>query len=129
MVTIRYFDGNKHIHVEVSEDFAKAFQQMEKEDALTERKETRRHESLDELISKGYEFVQEEPEENEWMQEMLKKLPEALKQLTDEQLWLIEQVFYFNRSQLEISKELGVSHQAITRRLERILKKLKKFLD
>ena len=129
MVTIQYFDGNKHISVEVSEDFAKALQQMEKEDALTERKETRRHESLDELISKGYEFVQEEPEENEWMQEMLKKLPEALKQLTDEQLWLIEQVFYFNRSQLEISKELGVSHQAITRRLERILKKLKKFLD
>ena len=64
MVTIQYFDGNKHISVEVSEDFAKAFQQMEKEDALTERKETRRHESLDELISKGYEFVQEEPEEN-----------------------------------------------------------------
>lgn len=128
MVTIQYFDGNKHIHVEVSEDFAKAFQQMEKEDALTERKETRRHESLDELISKGYEFVQEEPEENEWMQEMLKKLPEALKQLTDEQLWLIEQVFYFNRNQTDIGNELGISQQAIQRRLERILKKLKKFL-
>ena len=128
MVTIQYFDGNKHIPVEVSEDFAKAFQQMEKEDALTERKETRRHESLDELISKGYEFVQEEPEENEWMQEMLKKLPEALKQLTDEQLWLIEQVFYFNRNQTDIGNELGISQQAIQRRLERILKKLKKFL-
>ena len=120
MVTIQCFDGNKHIHVEVSEDFAKAFQQMEKEDALTERKETRRHESLDELISKGYEFVQEEPEENEWMQEMLKKLPEALKQLTDEQLWLIEQVFYFNRNQTDIGNELGISQQAIQRRLERI---------
>lgn len=128
MVTIQYFDGNKHIPVEVSENFAKAFQQMEKEDALTERKETRRHESLDELISKGYEFVQEEPEENEWMQEMLKKLPEALKQLTDEQLWLIEQVFYFNRNQTDIGNELGISQQAIQRRLERILKKLKKFL-
>ena len=128
MVTIQYFDGNKHIPVEVSENFAKAFQLMEKEDALTERKETRRHESLDELISKGYEFVQEEPEENEWMQEMLKKLPEALKQLTDEQLWLIEQVFYFNRNQTDIGNELGISQQAIQRRLERVLKKLKKFL-
>lgn len=128
MVTIQYFDGNKHISVEVNEDFAKAFQQMEKEDALTERKETRRHESLDELISKGYEFIQEEPEENEWMQEMLKKLPGALKQLTYEQLWLIEQVFYLGRSKTDISKELVISNGAISHRLERIFEKLKKVL-
>ena len=47
MARIKYFDGTKYIEIEVSEEFAAEYAELEHKEKLTERKETRRHQSLD----------------------------------------------------------------------------------
>ena len=47
MARIRYFDGAKHVEIEVTEEFAADYAAMENRDKLIERKEKRRHQSLD----------------------------------------------------------------------------------
>ena len=43
MARIRYFDGTKHVEIEVTEEFAAEYAAMEHRNKLIERKETRRH--------------------------------------------------------------------------------------
>lgn len=55
----------------------------------------------------------------------------ALKTLTDEELRIIHALFLSKKKLTEekLAKEMGVSHQAISKRKARILKKLKNFFD
>lgn len=59
----------------------------------------------------------------------IEKLHEALNQLTKEERELIEAIFYKEESLRSISRKEQVSHQAISQRRDRILKKLKKILE
>ncbi len=56
------------------------------------------------------------------------KVDKALASLTAKQTELFEMVFYERRKIIDIAEEQGVSHQAITDRIDRIKNKLKKFL-
>lgn len=96
---------------------------------LNELKETRRHQSLDISLENGHEFEDEEPspEEKCIKTEKYVNLHKALSSLSEEQQWLVKEVYFKCRSQVEIAKELGVSKVAITRRFERIFEKIKKF--
>ena len=60
---------------------------------------------------------------------LLTRLQEALKTLTSEQQWLVNEFYFKGRSNRDIAKELGVDKSAVSHRLERILKKLKNFLN
>ena len=127
MVTIQYFDGNKHIPVEVSEEIAKALQELDSEEQRIKRKESRRQiASLEQLLDEGFDF--EESSNDRLTDEQITKIRDALEHLTTDQQWLVEQVFYLGRSKTDISKELGISNGALTQRLERIFAKLKKVL-
>jgi len=127
MVTIHYFDGNKTIPVEVSEEIAKALQELDSEEQRIKRKESRRQiASLEQLLDEGFDF--EESSNDRLTDEQITKVWDALEHLTTDQQWLVEQVFYLGRSKTDISKELGISNGAITHRLERIFAKLKKVL-
>lgn len=127
MVTIQYFDGNKNIPVEVSEEIAKALQELDLEEQRIKRKESRRQiASLEQLLDEGFDF--EESSNDRLTDEQITKIRDALEHLTTDQQWLVEQVFYLGRSKTDISKELGISNGAITHRLERIFAKLKKVL-
>lgn len=128
MATIQYFDGNKNIPVEVSEEIAKALQELDSEEQRIKRKESRRQvASLEQLLDEGFDF--EESSNDRLTDEQITKVRDALEHLTPDQQWLINQVFYENRTQAEIARELGVSKAAITQRLERIFEKMKKVLS
>ena len=128
MVTIQYFDGNKNIPVEVSEEIAKALQELDSEEQRIKRKESRRQvASLEQLLDEGLDF--EENSNDRLTDEQITKVRDALEHLTTDQQWLINQVFYENRTQADIARELGVSKAAITQRLERIFEKMKKVLS
>ena len=128
MVTIQYFDGNKNIPVEVSEEIAKALQELDSEEQRIKRKESRRQvASLEQLLDEGLDF--EENSNDRLTDEQITKVRDALEHLTPDQQWLINQVFYENRTQADIARELGVSKAAITQRLERIFEKMKKVLS
>ena len=128
MATIQYFDGNKHIYVEVSENIANALQELDSEELRIKRKESRRQvASLEQLLDEGLDF--EESSNDRLTDEQIAKVRDAIEYLTPDQQWLINQVFYENRTQAEIARELGVSKAAITQRLERIFEKMKKVLS
>jgi RNA polymerase sigma factor (sigma-70 family) len=56
-------------------------------------------------------------------------LARALERLEATDLWLVEQVWMLERSQLAVARELGVSQPTLSRRLERIRKQLRAWLE
>ena len=92
---------------------------------LNDLKETRRHQSLNLSLDNGCEFEDEDSSiEDKYIQnETYKDLHKAISTLRKEQQWLINEVYFKGRSQVEIAKELGLSKMAISLRLQTILKK------
>ena len=52
-------------------------------------------------------------------------LDQALEKLSDEERYLITQLFYFGRTERSLAEELGVSQYTVNRNKHKILKKLK----
>ena len=131
MVRIRYFDGSKHVEIEVTEEFAAEYAAMEHRDKLIERKETRRHQSLDKSLEHGWDIpdpsvdVALQAERNEEKA----RLSSALKKLTDKQravlLLYIEEGLSFR----EIAAKLGVNKDTVREHYLAAIKNLKKFLQ
>lgn len=96
---------------------------------LNELKETRRHQSLDLSLDNGFELEDEDssPEDKVIQDETYSNLYKAISTLSKDQQWLIKEVYFKGRSQVEIAKELGVSHVAILNRFKKIYEKIKKF--
>lgn len=130
MVTIQYEINGKMIDIEVTEEFAKQYKQIETEEKRVNRKETRRHKSLETLIEVGFQILDPngDIEEKTLMNEDIKQFRNALKTLTPDQKWLVYQVYFCGRNQIDIAKKIGVDPTAIRNRLRKIYAKLKKFL-
>lgn len=54
---------------------------------------------------------------------------DALKKLNRKDRWLLEQIYVEHRSTIDVSIELGVSQPAVYKRVNRLLKKIKKFFE
>lgn len=54
-ILYRFADGTRQ-EIEVTEEFAKKYAEMEHKDAFIERKETRRHQSLDKSLEHGFDI-------------------------------------------------------------------------
>lgn len=115
----------------VNEKFRHEYIVSEYESSLLERKETRRHQSLELSLDNGHEFINEEAsiEDIYIDNDRNKNLYKAISFLSEDQQWLVKEVYFKGRSQVEIANELKVDKSAIRHRIERILQKLKKFLD
>lgn len=98
---------------------------------LIERKETRRHQSLENSMENGFDIADKSVDvEGEAIKRCeAERLRKAIEQLEPQQRWLIKQVYFKERSQVEIAKELGVGESAIRSRLKKIIEKLKKYLN
>lgn len=129
MATIKYPINGKYIDVEVTQEFARAYEQLKEEEKNNARRETRRHLSLEALTEEGFQVEDPKADIEDQLYKKLENnaLFSAIKSLDPNQKWLIEQVFFLNRTQKDIAKELGVCKQAVNNQILRILKKLKKF--
>lgn len=129
MATIKYTINGKDIDVEVTQEFARAFEQLKEEEKNNERRETRRHLSLEALTEEGFQVEDPKADIEDQLYKKLENnaLVSAIKSLDPNQKWLIEQVFFLNRTQQDIAEELGVNHTAVRNRLRKIYKKMKKF--
>ena len=131
MARIRYFDGTKYVEIEVTEEFASEYAAMEHRDKLIERKETRRHQSLDKSLEHGWDIT--DPSADVALQaernEEKARLSSALKKLTDKQravlLLYIEEGLSFR----EIAANLGVNKDTVREHYLAAIKNLKKFLQ
>ena len=131
MKTIKYEVNGTFVEVEVSDEFARQYEQIETEEKRVNRKETRRHQSLETLVESGFQIVDQESdiEEKAFQNDDIEQLYKAFAVLTEEQKWLIQQVFYYDRKQSEVAAELGIDPTAIRNRLRKIYDKIKKIFQ
>lgn len=129
MKRIKYEINGKVIDIEVTDEFAAQYEQIEANEKRVNRKETRRHQSLDALVESGFQIAdpRSDIEANLIIQNNIDLLRRALAALTSDQKWLVEQVFYYGRKQSEIAAELGIDATSIRDRLRVIYKKIKNF--
>ena len=128
MKRIKYEINGRVIDIEVTDEFAAQYEQIEANEKRVNRKETRRHQSLDALVESGFQIADQgsDIEANLIMQNDIDLLRRAFAALTNDQKWLVEQVFYCGRKQSEIAAELGIDPTAIRNRLKKIYSKIKK---
>lgn len=131
MAVIRLYDGTAFKEIEVTEEFAAAYAEMEHREYLINRKETRRHQSLDKSLEHGFDVP--DPSENIYEKversERNRELYRAIALLPSEHQKLLRQVYFEYISQTEIAEKQGVTKSAINKRLSRILARLKKYLS
>lgn len=131
MKTIMYkFADGTTSKVEVSDEIYALCEEMEIEEKSSERRETRRHVSMESLVEMNLEpTVTDEYFKNEVFKDMeSERLQQAISQLLPSQIALLKRVFYEGESITEIAKNDGIAVCSVSNRLARIYKKLKKFL-
>ena len=97
---------------------------------LIERRETRRHQSLEYSMENGFDIADENANVEEDMLKQISNelLYKAINQLEPQQKWLIKQIYYLNRTQVSVADELKIDATSIRDRLKKIYKKIQKNL-
>ena len=117
---IKYEFANESVEIEVDETWGAVLIELDRQEHNNNQTETRRHCSLDAYnLDDGDLGITEDN----------RRLYAAIKKLEPRQQYLVEQVYFAGRKQIDLAKEEGVSHVAITYALQRAVKKLKKFLQ
>lgn len=126
---IRYEFANGEIsEVEVSEELGRTLAEITHRAALRDRTETRRHVSLDKLLSLGAQIGDGQPSVEELTEQALDlvALRRAVDQLEPQQKELLRMVYEEGRSCAGISRDEGVNPRTVRERLYRAQEKLKK---
>lgn len=129
MKTIKYEVNGTFVEVEVSDEFARQYEQIEAEEARQIWRDKKRKDgSLERMVEAGFQVADPNSniEENLLEKCDIEQLSEEIKALTEDQKWLIEQVFFYGRKQSEVAAELGIDPTAIRNRLQKIYSKIKK---
>ena len=132
MKTIKYEINGTFVEVEVSDEFARQYEQIEAEEARQIwRDKKRKDSSLERMVEAGFQVADPNSNIEEKLLEKyyIEQLSEAIKTLTEDQKWLIEQVFFYGRKQSEVAAELGIDPTAIRNRLRKIYDKIKKIFQ
>ena len=130
MARIRYFDGTKHVEIEVTEVFAAEYDAMEHRDKLVERKETRRHQSLDKSMEHGWDIADPSADVDAQAErrEDTARLRDALKTLTERQRIVFLTYAEEGKSFREIGEMLGLQKDTVKEHYHAAIKKLRKIL-
>ncbi len=116
--------------VEVDERLGGMLLDLDRQQENNDQKETRRHFSLNGMDYEGELFASaEDTERAVEHREDMARLYSAMEALSPSQRELVEKVYFEERKITDIAAEEGVDKSAISHRLERIHKKLKKILD
>ncbi|MCI8911096.1 MAG: sigma-70 family RNA polymerase sigma factor [Clostridia bacterium] len=128
-ITYKFADGTTRV-VEVSDEIYALCEEMEIEEKSSDRRETRRHVSMESLVEMNLEptVIDEYFKEDIFGNMENEDLQQAISQLLPTQKDLIRRVFYEGYSVTEIAKNDGIAVCSVSKKLERIYKKLKKFL-
>lgn len=129
---IRYqFVTGEAVEFEVPDTIGKVVIAIDKDMQNSDRRETRRHNSVEELEGKGQQFYDEDSntEEAVMKSEENAMLLKALEQLLPQQRVLVHKVFFEGRAMVEIAREEGVSAKAIQDRVNKIKARLKTIIE
>ena len=87
--------------------------------------------SFERLVEQSVQFREETLSLDEWIIRRLEieQLHKALNVLSDDERYLIIQLYFEERTEREVAEELGVYHNAVHKQKIRILAKLRKILE
>lgn len=135
---IKYtFVTGETVEIELDKKWQGIFAELNSREQAVNKKETRRHVTLDVLGTEGkwLEDSQYDPAEiieDEIRRDERKKIYEELRKewakLTEAQRKLMTEIYTENLSVNEYAKREGVDHSAISHRIERIKRKLERAL-
>ena len=128
-IVYKFCDGSRS-EVEVSEEIYFLSESIDREVRLSDRRERRRHVSLESLTDSGiepaYKMETDDMAFDNFTNECLQK---SLECLSEEERSLIKNVYFDGLSVGEIARRKGKKANTMYKKLKRILKKLKKFFE
>ena len=130
MQTIKYrFADGTTSEIEVTDELYALHLQLVQEEKRNHWRETRRHTSLNYLMEIGVDFTgtAADPVAAVELREDDERIHKAIAALSDKQKRLVQAVFYEGKSLREIARQSGISHQALSKQLASVYKKIKKF--
>lgn len=127
-IIYKFNNGTSNI-VEVTDEFYSVYMEMEKEIKNSDRRETRRHQSLDKSMEGGFEIVDSDPTPEQMFlnNEAKEELDEALKTLTTKQRTVFLIYVEEGLSFAKIGKQMGISKDTVKEHYWVAVKKLQKF--
>lgn len=131
MQKIKYtFADGTTSEIEVTDELYALHEQLANEEKRNNKRETRRHISLTYFDDMGIEFesTAADPFTALIRRDDEERIHKAISKLTNKQRALLEKVFNQNMSLREIARQTGVTHQALSKQIATIYKKLKKLL-
>lgn len=121
---------NETVEIEIEEKWDQVLKELDRLEYNNNHKETRRHSSLDDPTGNGSHVPSEDNlEEETERQEEIENLKKAIATLGQAQKELLRRVYWLEEKQTEIARGEGVQRAAISRRLDRIYRLLKKFFE
>ncbi len=113
----------------VTDEVYAVLQDLDKQEQLNERRETRRCQSLELSVDNGWDIADNTADTEQIVdkKEQNKELYKALGTLTKQQRELVNKIFFKGMTQAEVAEQENVSTVAIHLRLQVILKKLRKY--
>ena len=132
MAVIQYQFADGHTEeIEVTEEFTREYAEMERKDALTKRKETRRHQSLDKSMEHGFDvpdpYADTAAEVERW--ELSERIQSALHKLTKKQRTVFLLYAEEGLNYRQIGEKLGLGTYTVRDYFYNAVKKLQKFLS
>lgn len=127
---IKYeFVTGEVVEIEVDEKWGKIIEDLDFEERMNDRKETRRHVSLDTGAEWSDWLITDDDPEGDIIEmiETRNDFNRAMSILNDKQRELIHALFVKGRTQAEYAAITGVERTAVTHQLATIRNKLKKF--
>ena len=131
MATIKIYDGKAYTNIEVTDEFAAAYSEIERAERLKERKETRRHQSYNLLHDNGFEFADESADVWALVVHNYDKarLSSAISKLTERQRAVFLYYVLGELTYREIGELLGLGTYTVRDYYYNAIKKLQKILS
>ena len=122
----------ENIKVSVAKEFESVMMQMEKDLYNNNHKETRRHQSLSEMIDKSDMLIDKRGDLDEliFKKSKVDKLYEAISKLKPAEQELIHKLYLCKHpmTQAEYARSINISDAAMWKKVQRIRDKLKKLI-
>ena len=128
---IKYeFVTGEVLEIEAEDALGEVLLEFDRQEKNNDRRETRRHMSLDGMDFEGEWFVALEDTEGVALyREDMGRLTRALEMLSPEQRELVLKVYFKGIRVVDIARNEGVGESAVRDRIRRIHKKMKKYLE
>lgn len=133
-INYEFVTGEK-LELEVDDSVGEIVIEMEVVQSRRNRTETRRHNSLESMQEQqGHnprQFVDEKVDVEQFVVESdeRERLHQAIGLLEDRDRRIVRQYYFENKTMVEISREIGISAMAVSKRLKKILEKLKSLMS